>query len=125
MSLLWTSAARYQVSDSPSGHPAWVEPRFPVSELVQYADPGHREMSQQGIDRLSEAFREKGFQPRKHRGFDYWGTKGTSDPAQPIHLVYQPNGHHFLLNGNHRAWAAEDAGLEHVPVLVTDMREKR
>lgn len=123
MSLLWVSAARHQVSDSPSGHPAWVEPKFPVRDLREYSDSDLT--GSPHVNRLAEVFREKGFQTRRHQGFDYWGTKGYSNEAQPIHVVYQPNGYHFLLDGNHRAWAARDAGLEHVPVLITDMRRKR
>ena len=115
---------RHKVSNSPSGYPARVE-RITVENLLPLADPSRVQdkYAMQNVQRLAQGFRERGFRPTSHRGFDHWGTKGTSDPAQPIHLVHEEGGSH-LLNGNHRVHAAGMAGLPEVPVLVTDMRAR-
>lgn len=116
---------RHKVSDSPSGYPSRVE-RIPVANLLPLADPSRVEdkYSLAHVQSLADNLRTRGFRPNSHRGFDHWGTKGTSDPAQPIHLVHEEGGSH-LLNGNHRVHAAGMADLQEVPVLVTDMRARR
>ena len=117
---------RHKVSDSPSGYPARVE-RIPVANLLPLADPSRvtDKYSRAHVESIAAGLRERGFDAKKHHGFDHWGTQGYSDNAQPIHLVHESDGYSHLFNGNHRVHAASMAGLKDVPVLVTDMRAKR
>jgi ParB-like chromosome segregation protein Spo0J len=99
--------------------------KMPVTDLSPYVERYRTddEGGQRQIQRLVDSYRQHGFQTRRHRGMDMWGTRGYSDYADPIHLVHDDQGS-FLLEGNHRVRAAEEAGLSHLPVLVTDMRRQ-
>lgn len=116
---------RFKVADSPSGYPAWVAD-VPVEHLLPHADPTRvsDEFSNRHVDALAEGLRQGGYRSSKHSGFDHWGTQGSSDPAQPVHVTVQPGNKGIdIFNGNHRTWAAHRAGLTHLPVLITDFRK--
>ncbi len=110
---------RFKVQNSPDGFPSWVAD-VPVSHLTSLADP--ISATTQGTDRLTTSIRDRGFDPSKHKGFNQWG---HNSEAAPIHLTYHDVDSPRLLEGNHRAWAAQQAGLTHLPVTITDFRQNR
>ena len=116
---------RHKVANSPSGYAARVE-RIPVAHLLPLADPSRMtdKYARQNVEQIAQRLREKGYDPTAHNGFDAWGTKGYSHPAEPIHLVHESDDYSHLFNGNHRVHASAMAGLTEVPVLVTDMRKR-
>lgn len=118
---------KFQVADSPSGHPTWVAD-VPVDHLLKYAEPalgpGGALENNAGTARLTKSIQERGYDPRQHNGFDHYGTRHQFDQAFPPHLVYQDQHPPQLMNGNHRTWAAHRVGLSHLPTLITDMRSK-
>lgn len=92
----------------------WMRP----FEVTRHAAP----RPDKDVEFLADSMRQHGW--NTERGERYMHSRGQFPEEQhPITLWHEDQGS-YVEPGNHRAWAAERAGLEKIPVLVKDRRTK-
>lgn len=102
-------------------HDGWIKPRDRMewmhpSEVARHADA----RPSGDVDRLADSFRQHGWDTEL--GQKHLEDQGVHiDETHPVTLWHTDQGS-YVEPGNHRARAAEQAGLKSIPVLVKDHR---